>query len=864
MIGKSGGSYTYLRMGLGNPLAFVYALNIICALTPASLVVMLLTFSKYLVALLPTCDSPEYLEKLIAAVALVLLILVNGYSTRLASHVTVLTTVCKVATLLIIIVGGVVVMCQGTTSELHTAFDDTSTDPSSLAMALYSALWATSGGETLNMLVEEVKKPSRNVPLAAILGILVVIVVYTLTNVSYLAVMTKDEMLNAQAVAVVFGDRVLGPAAIIIPLAVMLATLGSANNVILGGNRLIYTAARDKNFPEFFSYIQIHQLTPLSAMTLTAALALIYLAPSDVGSLINYLGFLVSFFNACVYLAMLRFRLHTMKNVRGTVRVPLVIPILMLLTNLYLFISPLAINPKLEYVYVAAGGLGVGAALYIPFIHLRLSFPFYDQLARYGQLLFCRRKSSTEVGVEKVELKRQMGLVVASSIVVGSIIGSGIFISPKGVLAASGSVGLCLLVWVVAGVIALGSALCYAELGSTIGKSGGGYTYLRMGLGNPLAFVYALNIICVVTPASLVVMLLTFSKYLVTLFPTCDSPEYLEKLIAAVALVMLIAVNGYSTKLASHVTVLTTVCKVATLLIIIVGGVVVMCQGTTSELDTGFSGTSNEPTSLAMALYSALWATSGGENLNMLVEEVKNPSRNIPRAAILGILVVIVVYTLTNVSYLAVMTKDEMLNAQAVAVVFGDRVLGPAAIIIPLAVIVACLGSSNNSIFNGNRLIYAAARDKNFPEFFSYIQIHQLTPLSAMTLTAVLALIFLAPSDVGSLINYLGFLFAFFESCVFLAMLRFRLQTMKHVRGTVRVPLVIPILMLLTNLYLFISPLAINPKLEYVYLAAGGLGVGAALYIPFVHFRLTFPFYDRLVTYGQLLLRVCPPPKFIE
>ncbi|XP_059158753.1 b(0,+)-type amino acid transporter 1-like [Physella acuta] len=365
--------------------------------------------------------------------------------------------------------------------------------------------------------------------------------------------------------------------------------------------------------------------------------------------------------------------------------------------------------------------------------------------------------------------------------------GSGIFISPKGVLAASGSVGLCLVVWVLAGIISLGSALCYAELGSTISKSGGVYTYIRMGLGNPLAFCYAFFMICIRVPATLVVMLLTFSKYLITLLPTCGSPENLEKLITALALVLLVLINGYSSWLAAHMTVVTTACKLVTLLIIIVGGIVVMCQGTTSELDTAFSDTSTDPSSLALALYSALWATKGGENLNMLVEEVKNPSRNVPRAAILGILVVIVVYTLTNVSYLAVMTKDEMLNAQAVAVVFGDRVLGPAAIIIPLAVMVATMGTANNRIFCGNRLIYTAARDKNFPEFFSYIQIHQLTPLTAMMLTATLALICLSRADVISVINYLGFLLSFFDVCVYLAMLRFRLQTMKHVRGTVRV-----------------------------------------------------------------------------
>ncbi|BFZ07909.1 hypothetical protein BsWGS_10948 [Bradybaena similaris] len=467
-----------------------------------------------------------------------------------------------------------------------------------------------------------------------------------------------------------------------------------------------------------------------------------------------------------------------------------------------------------------------------------------------------------EPEVELVQLKRTLGLAGASSMVIGSTVGSGIFVSPKGVLQATGSVGLCLIVWVFTGFIQLGAALCFAELGTIIPKSGGTYTYLRLGLGNKLAFVYALTSILLVCPGALVVMMLTFSKYLVTLLPVCGSPAALEKLIAAAGILTLVVVNAYSSKLSAHVSIVTTVAKLSALAVIIISGVIVMCQGTLHELGSGFQGTSQDPSSLALALYSAFWAYSGSENLNNMTEEIKRPSKNIPRAAICGVLVVVAVYTLTNVSYLAVMTRAELLQANAVAVVFGDRVLGPAAKMVPLAVIVSTLGTASSSIFSSSRIIFAAARDKNIPDMFSYIQIRQFTPLGSMLLTVTLAMILLVPADLDNLINYLGFIGIFFNGCVYVCLLIFRWKTMKHVTRVVKVPVVVPVLMVLLHVYMVIAPLVISPRAEYAYVCAGVVVVSLLLYIPFIHFELGCRLYDRLTVWSQLVLQVVPPARF--
>ncbi|KAH9515726.1 b(0,+)-type amino acid transporter 1 [Bulinus truncatus] len=430
-------------------------------------------------------------------------------------------------------------------------------------------------------------------------------------------------------------------------------------------------------------------------------------------------------------------------------------------------------------------------------------------------------KAGVVVETERVELKRELGLIGATSMVVGIIIGSGIFVSPKGVIESTGSIALCFIVWVLAGFISLGSALCHAELSTSLQKSGGTYTYLQMGVGNYIAFTYAIIVVLIQNPGILLIELMTLCKNLLSITATCGIPVYLERFIVA------------------------------------------LLVGVTSELGTGFQGTSNKPSSLALALYSAIWATSGGESIAVVVEEIKNPSKTIPRSVIIGHLIVIVVYVLTNISYLTVMTKAEMIQSEAVAVLFGRRALGVYSVMVPLGVVISTLGSSNTHIFSGSRIVFSAARDGNLPELLSYIQVNHLTPLSAMVIMMVMSLIMLSQADVAMFINYIGFLSAFYNVFIFVAFLRFRLQLFKDIHRPIKLPLVLPVLMMLVYLYIFVAPLAISPQLEYVYVAIVVFGGSAVLYITFIHFKLSLPYFDKFIIWCQLLGQVCPPTNIV-
>ncbi|XP_067652380.1 b(0,+)-type amino acid transporter 1-like isoform X2 [Haliotis asinina] len=456
-------------------------------------------------------------------------------------------------------------------------------------------------------------------------------------------------------------------------------------------------------------------------------------------------------------------------------------------------------------------------------------------------------------------MERNVGLISGISIIVGTIIGSGIFISPKGVLRDTGSVGLSLVVWAASGLIALLGALSYSELGTLIRLSGGEYAYIRIALGNIPAFLYSWTSVIVIKTSSMSIITLTFANYVESLFAMCGHPDIPIKIVAAVALLTVGIVNSWSTKLAAQVQIVFTAGKLIALTIIIIGGIVKLAQGNTSVVAEGFKGSTESPSTIALAFYGALWAYDGWNNLNYVTEELESPSKNLPRANIIAVLLVTIVYVLTNISYLTVMTTQELLDSNAVAVTWGDRVLGVAAVIMPLSVMVSTFGATNGSAFTGGRVVYAAARDNNLPEILSYIQVKQLTPLPSMIFTIFISILMIIPGDIGSLIDFFSFTAWMFYGMTFLSLIVLRFK-MKDAPRPYKVPIPIPIIMFLVSLYLVIAPIVEDPQIEFLYAFLFVLG-GLVFYIPFVHFNLKIPGFDKLSEWTQLLLEVVPPPE---
>ncbi|XP_077144749.1 asc-type amino acid transporter 1 isoform X2 [Ranitomeya variabilis] len=279
---------------------------------------------------------------------------------------------------------------------------------------------------------------------------------------------------------------------------------------------------------------------------------------------------------------------------------------------------------------------------------------------------------SQDTTTEKVTLKKEIGLVSACAIIIGNIIGSGIFISPKGVLEHSGSVGLALIVWVLGGGVSALGSMCYAELGVTIPKSGGDYSYVTEIFGGLTGFLLLWSAVLIMYPTSLAVIALTFSNYVLQpVFPDCIPPYDATRTLSLVCLLLLTWVNSTSVRWATRIQDIFTAGKLLALGLIIVVGFMQIFKGNYEELKP--SNAFNfwmTPTvgQLALAFLQGSFAFSGWNFLNYVTEELVDPRRNLPRAIFISIPLVTFVYTFTNIAYFTAMTPEELMSSNAVAV----------------------------------------------------------------------------------------------------------------------------------------------------------------------------------------------------
>lgn len=407
----------------------------------------------------------------------------------------------------------------------------------------------------------------------------------------------------------------------------------------------------------------------------------------------------------------------------------------------------------------------------------------------------------------KVKLVKQVNLVDCIALVVGVIIGSGIFVSPKGILENTGTVGWALTVWVLCGVFTCVGALCYAELGTAIDKSGGDYTYLR--IFHPiLGFLRVWTMILAVRTVPWTVLSITAARYITASIGSfvCEDgvPKETTQILAGLILACIIYINCWSVQLSRRLQIFFTIAKTVGLTIIIICGMWALLKGHTGSFQNAFNPEEVKWVQFPKAFYAGLFAYSGWQYLPQVTEEIINPGRNVPLSIIISVVIVMVVYILTNVAYFAVLSPFELLASPAVAVTFGQRVLGPVWWVMPVFVAMSCIGSINGGIFGTARMFFVASREGQLPEILGMIHIRRKTPLPAASFALPICLLMLITDDVYALINYLSFSRWLFIAITVALVPYFRWKY-PDLDRPFKVPLVLPVLFTFCALFMVIS-----------------------------------------------------------
>src|SRR6202162_4110485 len=305
---------------------------------------------------------------------------------------------------------------------------------------------------------------------------------------------------------------------------------------------------------------------------------------------------------------------------------------------------------------------------------------------------------------------------------IGSVIGSGIFLTPSLILQQlDGSVGLALLVWVVGGILSLLGALTYAELAACNPEAGGLYCFIRDGFGRVTSFLYGWSLFLVIASGSVAALARAFTRYLSAIIPLSTTSE---TIIPAVMIGVVTAVNVWGTRQSSDLQNWTTLVKI--LLIVLLSAFLLSLGHHASELPAAMGTTQTGSallSSFVLAMIAVLWAYEGWQFCTYSAGEVLDPQKAFPRAFLLGSLFLVGLYLIANVAYLIALGPAAATASDAIAATAATAVLGPwAGKIIALTILISTFSAANSVILTAPRVFYAMANDNLF--FMTLAEVH--------------------------------------------------------------------------------------------------------------------------------------------
>ncbi len=446
-----------------------------------------------------------------------------------------------------------------------------------------------------------------------------------------------------------------------------------------------------------------------------------------------------------------------------------------------------------------------------------------------------------------ISLIRGLGLIAAISIIIGNVIGTGVFLKARVMTCNVGSPTWVIIAWVAAGILSLAGALTYAELSAMKPQAGGEYVFLRDAYGRVWSFLYGWMQIFISKTGSQAAVAVAFSVFLndflggklkQTLFHTnalgFDYELTSLQLVAVMILVIITTINCASVALGGQIATFLTVIKIALVLLVGVGAFLLAdgnfghfgmlnnggtCEGVAESVRYGVAGTSFAA-GFGAAMLGALWGYDGWNNLTLIGGEVKNPQRNIPLALIGGTIAIILLYVFVNIAYFYVLDPTQIASVSkdsSVAQVVAFKFMGAGALVLMTAGLMASsIGTLHTSVLTGARVPYAMAQDGvMFKSMGTLSATH--VPVMALIVQGIWACLLALSGSFDTLTDYVIFgswiFYAFVTASVFV--FRTKYPDAERPYKTFGYP-VVPILFILVAGWLLINTISSNPMRSFI------------------------------------------------
>lgn len=375
---------------------------------------------------------------------------------------------------------------------------------------------------------------------------------------------------------------------------------------------------------------------------------------------------------------------------------------------------------------------------------------------------------------ELVQPSKGLNLLDSTTIIMGSMIGSGIFIVSAEIARQVQTPGMLIMAWVVTGIITILGALSYGELASAMPKAGGQYVYLREAFGPMMGFLYGWSVFTVIQTGTIAAVGVAFAKFTGVFFPFISPDNHVLQLgsfhintqqLLAVSVIILLSLSNFrAIKTGALVQNIFTITKILALLILIVLGLF-FSPDTATSAGSHFEPFFPDPFTLVTlgvfgaAMTGSLFSADAWNNITYTAGEVKNPQRNLPLSLIIGTGTVIVLYILANIAYLNVLSIDKIQTADndRVGTLMMETVLGDNGKLFMAAMImISTFGCLNGVILSGGRVYYAMAKDKLFFRNAEKLNKNHV-PANAIVMQCVWACLLCFSGTYGDLLNYIMF-----------------------------------------------------------------------------------------------------------